>query len=637
MTEIQVFPTPDRLEFTEGFLKKPSILNILIDSVIEIEFRGRGIVPSELFAEIAQSGTESGSCTLQIMSAANFPQEGYRLSVTQDGIKVECGTAAGAYYALLSLRQIFAQTNSQIPCLQITDEPLLAVRGILLDIGRNKIPKMETLFAVIDTLSKMKVNHVELYMQGYSFEWLQYKYLFTDETPITAVEFRSLSEYAHRHFIDLVPNQNSLGHMDEWLAHPQFRKLAECEDGFLFQNLYWRAPGTIDVNDLQAKKMVTGLFDELMENFSSGYVNVNLDEPFELGKGKNQSPEGENHNAKLYTDYVKHMNDYVRGKGKKMLMWGDVIFSHPESISDLPEDVTVLDWIYEGDGSFEKDCRIIGETGRDFYLCPGTSSWCSFTGRSENMKKNIRNAVDCADRYGAKGIVLTDWGDLGHWQYLSASYLPFAYGAGYSWSGTAFVEETLFCYCDREIYCDPNGEASRIALALGNYYRFEHAPLYNTTLCFAVMSSKYRFDTKEEFQDKMQMMLTLSRNIAKGLDLVPESSEIKLDSAGLAHYLAGLTDKISGLQLNCPDGDLIKKEMALSARMISHGMRLYVAMTDHAEDKEQFAKDMRYLYQDIGEIMQEHYPLWTARNRQGGYAKSQEQMLHLMQVYDKYR
>lgn len=70
--------------------------------------------------------------------------------------------------------------------------------------------------------------------------------------------------------------------------------------------------------------------------------------------------------------------------------------------------------------------------------------------------------------------------------------------------------------------------------------------------------------------------------------------------------------------------------------MIPHGMRLYQAMTEHEADAGQFTKDMRYLYQDIGEIMHAHYPLWSARNRQGGYAKSQEQMLHLMRVYDKY-
>lgn len=636
MGDIQIFPTPVRIKFEEGFLNKPAALDLHIDPAIEKEFNSRGITSAELPAGTVLAGKGNGSCELHISKKDDHAEEGYSLRITPNRIEVGCSTAAGAYYALLSLEQIFAQTPDDIPCLQISDAPLLPVRGVLLDIGRNKIPRMEVLYAIVDMLSKMKVNHLELYMQGYSFEWRQYKYLFSDETPVTAAEFRSLSEYARRHFIDLVPNQNSLGHMDEWLDKVQFRRLAECEDGFMFQNLYWRAPGTVDAKDPKAKEMITGLFDELLENSSSEYVNVNLDEPFELGKGKNRSSGGDGHDIRLYTDYVKYMNDYLRSKGKKMLMWGDVIFSHPESIGDIPEDVAVLDWLYEGDGSFEKDCRAICKTKRDFYLCPGTSNWCSFTGRSENMIKNIRNAVDCAARYGAKGIILTDWGDLGHWQYLSASFVPFAYGAGYSWSGMALSEEALLGYCDREIYGDPGGEASRTALALGNYYQFEHAPLYNTTLCFAVMASKYRFNTREEFNDRIKMMLALSRNIAKGFGAVPESDGINLDAAGLSQYLAGLEDKIKKLQLGCPDGELIKKEMLSSIRMIAHGMRLYIAMTEHAADGEQFARDMRDLYQDMGEIVQMHYQLWSVRNRQGGYAKSQEQLLHLMKVYDKH-
>lgn len=70
--------------------------------------------------------------------------------------------------------------------------------------------------------------------------------------------------------------------------------------------------------------------------------------------------------------------------------------------------------------------------------------------------------------------------------------------------------------------------------------------------------------SKEKFQDKIQMMMSLSQNIARGLDICLENIEINLDGAGLTQYLAGLAEKISHLQLNCLDGDLIKKEMALS-------------------------------------------------------------------------
>ena len=105
------------------------------------------------------------------------------------------------------------------------DAPALEVRGIMLDIGRDKIPQMQTLYTLIDLFGRMRINHLQLYMEGFCFDYPQYRYLFSDETPLTAEEFRSLSAYARARFIDLVPNQNVLGHMEKWLERPQFRHL----------------------------------------------------------------------------------------------------------------------------------------------------------------------------------------------------------------------------------------------------------------------------------------------------------------------------------------------------------------------------------------------------------------------------
>ena len=635
MTEIEVFPTPAVLERGDGFFAKPAKLRMCLDETIRADFRTRGIDAAGLLPLPADGSGVPGGAELSLRLDAGREPEGYRLCVAPGGIEAECGSPAGAYYALQTLRQIFAQTSSTVPCLTVEDEPALKVRGVLIDIGRDKIPKMETLYALVDYIAAMKLNHMELYMDGYCFEWQRYRYLFTDETPVTAEEIRSLAAYAARHYVDLVPNQNSLGHMESWLAKPQFRPLAECEDGFLFQNLYRRAPGTVDVRDPRAKQFVAGLFDELLPNFTSGYVNANLDEPFELGMGKNKSCGAGR--EKLYTDYVGEVDRYLRSKGKKMMMWGDVVFAHPQSIADLPEDVTVLDWIYEGDGSFENDCRAIVKTGREFCLCPGTGSWCSFAGRSDNMVKNIRNAAFSAVDYGARGIIVTDWGDMGHWQYLSASYVPFAFGAGYAWSGKRLREESVFRYCDREVYRDGEGRASRTAFEFGNYYRYEHAPLYNTTLCFAVMAPKYRFDTKEEFDGKMAMMLRISANIAKGLGVEMKDPEIRLDAEGLERHLRTVAQQAASLHLESPDGELVKSEMAQSARMALHGLSLYRAMTEDRGDAAKFRQDMAFLAEDLDGVMREHYRLWKSRNRMGGFSRSIGQMLHLTGVYNKYR
>lgn len=631
-----LFPTPKSCVQGGGSLPLPGSLRLTIDPAVQADFDRRHIDLSALLSPLAPVRTD-GTCAVTIANAEDIPAEGFRLRVAEAGIAVDCGDAAGAYYALRALLQIARQcAGSALPCLAIADAPALPVRGVLVDIGRNKIPKMRTLYALVERLADMRINHLELYMDGYSFDWKAYRYLFTNETPITAEEIRLLDNYARQRFVDLVPNQNCLGHMDPWLAQPPMRRFAECEQGFLFQGLYHRQPGTIDPSDPEAVSFVLRLLDELTENFGSGYVNVNLDEPFELGKGKNSARVAREGVAPLYMEYVRRLAQHCRAQGKRMLMWGDVVFSSPDCIEELPEDVILLDWLYEGDGDFAAHAEAMAATGRSFLLCPGSSSWCSFTGRSDNMRRNIANALDCAVRFGGKGIVLTDWGDLGHWQYLSVSYLPYAHAAGMAWSGNRFDEDALYAYCDRDIYGDPNGQAARLAWALGDYGRYEHAPLYNTTLCFAVMASKYRFDSIEEFHQKMEILRALSRHIAQGMGRTLPDAEIHLDAEGLRAYLADCATRVDGLHLTGAEADPIRQEMRMGIRMALHGLSLYQAMSLYASEPARFSQEMRALAGDLADILPRHHALWSARNRQGGYAASQAQLLHLMDFYQRH-
>lgn len=562
-------------------------------------------------------------------------REGYELSISQKGICIWVESAAGLFYALQTLKQLSDQSSGKLPFLEIQDAPKLDLRGIMLDIGRNKIPSMETMYALLDKFAAMRINHVEFYMEGYCFHYPEYAYLFSDETPVTAQEFQSLDTYAKSLFIDLVPNQNVLGHMDQYLATPQLNALAECEDGFIFENLFWRPPMTLDVRDSKSLEFVTGMLDHLLENFSSPLVNVNMDEPFELGKGKNKEEAEKNGTSILYLDYAKKINEYCRSKDKRMMMWGDQILEHPDSVAALPKDVILLDWIYEGDAHFETHAKLMEQTGLSYCLCPGTSSWGALTGRSDNMKKNIKDAVTCAINYHGLGIITTDWGDLGHWQYISSSYPAFALSGLYSWSGSQADECLADWFCNQYIYGDNTGQAYRIAYNLGNYYHYEHAPLYNTTLSFAMMSSKYTFDSLEEFDEKVQRLLTLSANIARTNHIPPKEPVIHLDYTGLQDYLDNLEREISILSLSSTEGNLILDEMRNSIRMIRHGSMLYYVLTEHRNNKKQLKEDLHNLYSQLDYLLKIHYSLWMARNRTGGFKKSISHMQHLLQFYQK--
>jgi len=72
-----------------------------------------------------------------------------------------------------------------------------------------------------------------------------------------------------------------------------------------------------------------------------------------------------------------------------------------------------------------------------FYVCPGTSSWNTVVGRTDNAVANLVSAAHHGRENGAVGYLVTDWGDNGHWQTLPVSYLGFMAGAGLAWNAEA--------------------------------------------------------------------------------------------------------------------------------------------------------------------------------------------------------
>ena len=76
---------------------------------------------------------------------------------------------------------------------------------------------------------------------------------------------------------------------------------------------------------------------------------------------------------------------------------------------------------------------LIDVLGR-YYVCPGTSSWNSIMGRTENALLNIFRACESAVAHGAEGMLVTDWGDNGHLQTLPVSYTGILAAADFSWN-----------------------------------------------------------------------------------------------------------------------------------------------------------------------------------------------------------
>ena len=322
---------------------------------------------------------------------------------------------------------------------------MFAVRSYMLDISRDKVPSMGTLKQLVEILEKFNYNQLQLYTE-HTFAYSKHESVWKDASPMTAQEIRELDLFCAMHGIDLVPNQNSFGHLERWLVKPEYNHLAELPHGGA--PLPWggfkKDPTTLCPTDPASLEFLAGLYDELLPNFESRLFNIGCDETFDLlGEGRSAAAVKEKGEGRVYLDFLLKVAELVRKRGKRPMFWGDVILRHPELVPELPKDLIALDWGYEGNHPFMDEAAKFAAAGLDFYVCPGTSSWNSLAGRVENMRENMIAAERAGHLHGAKGFMVTDWGDGGHWQPLAASLPGLILGGNLAYSGASAAKMDL--------------------------------------------------------------------------------------------------------------------------------------------------------------------------------------------------
>lgn len=633
---VRLYPQPRQLQWLDGENRWSSRISVNASEEAR-QAAERVRLQPRLRQAIAGCG-EGGAVDQQPATAisVNHREElhpqGYVLEWNENGLRIEYSRDAGLYYALVTVEQLLSREGVHWNCFRIEDAPDFPVRGIMLDIGRHKIPKLTELYKLVDRMAELKLNHLQLYMEGYCFEYEQYKDAFPGSTPLTAAELRQLDVYAAQRFVDLVPNQNCLGHMGEWLNKPEFRELAEHPNGLPLPNQVTFPPTTLNPVDPRSIDLIKNLFDALLPNFSSSYVNVNMDEPYGLGAGQSKERCDEIGVGQLYMEYADHVFELVRSHGKKPLMWGDVLASHPEIMDRIPEDVTVLDWNYECNISFEAHCKMLGSKGISFYVCPGTSSWSAISGRTDNMLDNVSDAAVHGLKYGASGLIVADWGDNGHWQVPAVSYPGYVYAAGVSWQTQQHLHQSewLENYISEEVYQDESGEIGSFLLELGRYYHLERSTLDNATYTMRLLMDGIK--SPEQFKADMTLIMKIFG------ELGGPGGEFNMDYsyAEMMEWLLQRKEQHAKLKLRDPEAETVVDELTNTLRLIEQGIGLhrYLHRID-LPDQQAEIECLTELRAGMELAVREFVRLWCIRNREGGLESSTWTMKRLLDQYQE--
>jgi hypothetical protein len=334
---------------------------------------------------------------------ADLGEEGYVLAVRSDVVVAAGRTAAGTFYALQTLKQLVRGegAGAYAQGVRVVDWPSMRWRGLSDDLSRGPVPTVEYFKRQIRNEAMFKMNMHSLYME-HVFGSESHPLIAPEGGTLTADEIREMVAYDRRYHVELVPQQQTFGHLHKALRLEKYNELAEVPYGDVLSP---QAEGTY--------RLVADWYGELNQLFPGRFFHIGADETFELGRGRSAEQVKARGIGPVYFDHLKRVRELLLPHGRRLMFWGDIALNHPELLPGVPRDMIAMNWDYTAKQSYEARVGLFKKAGLEQFVCPGVSSWNQIFPDTDTASVNIVNFVRDGQRAGVLGAMNTEWDDDG--------------------------------------------------------------------------------------------------------------------------------------------------------------------------------------------------------------------------------
>lgn len=296
---------------------------------------GPGAGPSEAVTapppEVAAAAQDAPiTLLLHPHTLPDLGPEGYRLSVTPEGVRITAAEPAGLFYGTQTLRQLLPASVEYsgarprplpVPLAEIEDRPRFGWRGAMLDVARHFLG-VEDVKRYIDLLALHKLNRLHLHLaddQGWRIEVPDWPRL-TEVGGSTEVgggpggfytteEYREIVRYAADRFITVVPEIDMPGHTNAALAsYPELNCDGVAPDLYTGIRVGFSA---LCIDREETWHFVEDVIAHLARITPGPWIHIGGDEVEELTEEE-------------YAGFIERVQEIVRRHGKRAVGWGEI-------------------------------------------------------------------------------------------------------------------------------------------------------------------------------------------------------------------------------------------------------------------------------------------------------------------------
>ncbi len=369
----KVYPTPSEITVFEKSLSVDQITSVFYDcedgNAASLVFGKKLLEKTGLEASYSEDGF------LRFLFDPNEKKNGYSLSVSEEGVILSASDRKGFVQGVETIFKLLDKKS--LPCCKVSDAPFCEFRGVhlflpaeeemeftkrlisdfLSPLGYNFIIMQFSAAMKFDSHPEINDSFLEVIEKSHSGEWPPFPHDTVGGGKLVSKEsVRDLVEFSKLHGIEIVPEIQSLGHVQYMtLSHPEIAEIPDkSEEEETDERLADTRPETFyhhSACPLNPKtyELLYDILDEILEVVKpSEYVHMGHDEVYEIGvcpvcKGKDP--------ADLYAQDVTKIHDYLAEKGLKMMIWADMLqpasgYQTISAIEKIPKDILLLDFIW---------------------------------------------------------------------------------------------------------------------------------------------------------------------------------------------------------------------------------------------------------------------------------------------------
>lgn len=288
--------------------------------------------------------------------------------------------------------------------------------GIMADVSRNAVLKVETAKDIINRIARMGMNTFMLYMENI-YKVKELSYFGYMRGAYSHEELREIDYYAKIFGIEVVPCIQTLGHLYNALLWPEANGIRDTAEVLL-------------VGEKKTYDFIDKLIKSLSECLSSKRIHIGMDEAFGLGTGEYYRRHGDVDKFDIMAEHLSEVSKILKKYGKEPIMWSDMFFtlaskngnyydadaSLPDEVYEkIPENVSMAYWDYynEDEATYNMMIKRNKKLGNNVVFFGGLWTW---NGVAVNYDKAFRvtvPAIKACRKNNIQDIYATLWGDDG--------------------------------------------------------------------------------------------------------------------------------------------------------------------------------------------------------------------------------